>query len=170
MMDGVAFERWLGHLFEQLGYRVELTEHYDWGADLIIIKDNERIAAQAKRWDQPVGQDAVQAVVAALLPYKCSSGMVITNNIFTLRARHLAEMNHIQLWDRAALINAIDHLQNNSGPAGGPPQGATPAADARQSRCARCDVPVTDGVRDWCLRTRKYKGQVYCVPCQRANR
>lgn len=43
-MDGVQFEHYLGHLFKSQGFHTEVTRASgDYGADLVITKDNKRI-------------------------------------------------------------------------------------------------------------------------------
>ena len=55
-MSGVEFEEYLMRLFEKLGYRVTLTKRSnDYGADLIMKKDEKTIIVQAKRYHQKVG-------------------------------------------------------------------------------------------------------------------
>jgi len=50
------FEKWLKKLFEDYGYKVKETRKTaDYGADLIIEKDNIKIVVQAKRHKNKVG-------------------------------------------------------------------------------------------------------------------
>lgn len=110
-MDGVAFEKRLWLLFQSLGYKVETTPtRGDWGADLILTKDNLRTVVQAKRYSKPVGLSAVQEAVTARAKYNCAKALVVTNNTFTAQARELAFHNSTELWDRDRLIQELGRV------------------------------------------------------------
>ena len=80
-MSGEEFERYLKCHFEKLGFKVELTpKSHDYGADLIMRKDGERIVIQAKRYKESVGIKAVQEIIGALQYYKADKGYVVTNS------------------------------------------------------------------------------------------
>lgn len=104
-MRGNEFEELLKAHFEKQGYKVMLTPaSNDYGADLVLIKDNSKIVVQAKRYKDKVGNKAIQEVNGAIGYYKASAGMVITNSYFTSNAENLAKANNITLWDRRKLI------------------------------------------------------------------
>ena len=114
-MDGVVFERYLVSLFERMGYNVELTPpRGDYGADLIITKDNVRTAVQAKRYKHKIDGKAIQQVFTAQKIYRCTKAMVVTNSKYTAPARHLAKTNGVLLWDRDDLVKAILSTQPRS--------------------------------------------------------
>jgi restriction system protein len=107
-MDGKTFERYLATLFHGLGYHVEQTGHPgDFGADLVIRRDGQQIAVQAKRWTKNVGVKAVQEAVAAKAYYGADSAMVVTNRLFTPQARILGRANNVELWDRDRLVREM---------------------------------------------------------------
>lgn len=111
-MPGLGFERFVLAHFQKLGYKGELTSATnDYGADLILKKDDFKIVVQAKRWKDKVGIKAVQEIVGAINHYGASKGMVITNSYFTSNARALAKSNNIELWDRDKLINIMAENQ-----------------------------------------------------------
>ena len=90
-MTGTEFERFVGKLYSRLGYSVSLTQAgADQGADLILSMDGRKIAVQAKRWAAPVGNAAVQQVIAGKLFYGCSDGMIVTTSTFSRSAVVLA--------------------------------------------------------------------------------
>ncbi|WP_394795085.1 restriction endonuclease [Armatimonas sp.] len=104
-MDGKTFEERLALLFTGQGYTVELTPYRgDWGADLIIRRDQTKTVVQAKRYKQSVGVRAVQEAFAAKAKYKCSEAMVVTNSTFTKQAIELARANKVTLMDREQLV------------------------------------------------------------------
>jgi restriction system protein len=99
-LTGVEFETYLANLLRTGGFEVSGTPATgDQGADLIARKGSRTIAIQAKGYKQPVGNSAVQEVVAALRFYKADEGWVITNSVFTTSARELAHANKIRLID-----------------------------------------------------------------------
>jgi restriction system protein len=108
VMQGTDFEKYLGGLFEDMGYKVEFTPATgDYGADLILRKGGKCIAVQAKRYKSTVGVSSVQQVYSAKSYYKANDAWVVTNNTFTKNACSLAKNNGVKLVDRGQLINFI---------------------------------------------------------------
>lgn len=109
--NGYEFEKYLKTIFERMGYDVEVTnKSNDQGGDLIIEKDGERTVVQAKFYSNPVGNKAVQEVVAAKSYYKAEKGMIVTNSTFTNSAVALAEVNNIILIDGNELNRIRDAI------------------------------------------------------------
>jgi len=103
-MDGHEFEAFLVDFFIKLGYRVERRKKsHEQGLDLLLERHGERIACQVKRNRKPVGNKAIQEVIAAREYYRCQRALVITNSIFTLSAKRLAQRCNVELWDRDVL-------------------------------------------------------------------
>jgi|GEM_PF-696996 len=103
-MNGVEFEDYLSVLFTKMGYKVNNTPHTDQGADLLIKKNEKKVAVQAKRYSTPVGNAAVQEVVAAQRYYKADEAWVVTNfERFTVKAIALAKKSDVKLIDRDTL-------------------------------------------------------------------
>lgn len=104
-MTGLQFESFLLAHFEQLGYKGKTTKATnDYGADLLLKRDNETIVIQAKRWKGQIGIKAVQEVVGAVNYCK----VTISNNhsliCIVKGAKNLALAANIELWDRNKLI------------------------------------------------------------------
>ena len=109
--DGIRFENYLKYIFEKMGYCVEITKITgDQGADLILSKSGVRTAVQAKFYSTPVGNKAIQEVVASMKIYNASEAMVVTNNYYTSAAKELAKANGVTLWDKDNLENIILNL------------------------------------------------------------
>lgn len=107
-MDGIQFEKYLGALFTVKGYTVQYTPTtVDYGAGLLLRKENQTIAVQAKRYSSAVGVKAVQEVSGAKGYYRTNEAWVITNNTFTKNACNCAELLNVRLIDRNDLINLI---------------------------------------------------------------
>lgn len=155
-MDGTEFELALVELFEILGFDdVERIGGFDKGADIVLTKDGERTAVQAKRHKSSVGIDAVRQLVDGMRRYDCSRGLVVTNSFFTDQASECAEVWDIDLWDRSMLSRFLE--------------GDEPAVD--ETVCAECGRFVTAGVTAWCLsRPARYGGNVYCFEHQARSR
>ena len=97
-MDGIEFEKFLGQLFEKMGFMVSVTKASgDQGTDLIIRKKSEIISVQAKRYSSKVTNTAVQEVVGSLKFYNATKGMVVTTDDFTKSAQELAKSNNVEL-------------------------------------------------------------------------
>jgi restriction endonuclease Mrr len=76
-LSGVEFENYLAKLFTYHGYTVETTAiTSDYGADLILHKDQQRIAIQAKCYTGSVGVSAVQEALSGMAYYRCHSALV----------------------------------------------------------------------------------------------
>lgn len=117
IMDGIQFEKYLGHLFQAHGYKVQVTQASgDFGADLIIEKENRRIAIQAKRYSSNVGLKAVQEAVASKAHYYATEAWVITNSKFTEQAKLLAASNNVKLLSRKDLVDMILRINPGSAP------------------------------------------------------
>lgn len=108
---GYEFEEYLKTIFERMGYDVEVTQKSnDQGGDLVIEKDGERTVVQAKFYSSPVGNKAVQEVVAAKSFYGANKGMIVTNSTYTNSAVALAEVNDITLIDGEELNRIRDAI------------------------------------------------------------
>jgi restriction system protein len=178
-MDGTTFEVFLTTLFRRLGYGVEHTgRRGDYGADLVVTKNGQRIAVQAKRWTKAVGVKAVQEAVASKGIYKCSEALVVSNRAFTGQARTLAEANEVKLWDRDVLVAKLLAVGNDVTDATSVATNAATALPATAesdvaipntvSHCASCGVVVSEKVRDYCLaRPQRFGGRIYCFKHQR---
>lgn len=100
-MSGEEFEVYLESMFRQQGYHAErVGGSYDYGADLLLKRDGQTIAVQAKHYKGKVGNQAVQQVVAAKNYYKADRYIVVTNSYFTKAASELADANEVKLIDR----------------------------------------------------------------------
>jgi hypothetical protein len=108
-LQGIPFEIFLGDIFRQWGFKVETTKASgDQGVDLIISRNNMRIAIQAKGYSSAVGNSAVQEVYAGMKHYNCQKCVVITNSTFTSGARSLATSVGCLLLDEQSIVGLIN--------------------------------------------------------------
>lgn len=107
-------------LGELQGWKAEATRSsVGQGADVIATGPNrQRLAIQVKRYQQNVGNDAVQAVVASKALYKCSGAVVVTSGPgFTRSARELAQANAVKLWGPEDLLCLQQAAREKKAPA-----------------------------------------------------
>jgi hypothetical protein len=103
---GQSFEQFLKILFQNMGFSVEETPTtMDQGADLILTESSgRRIGVQAKRYNQDVGNTAVQEVLGGMAYWGCSTGIVVSASRFTKAAKDLAsKIPAVLLWDKPVL-------------------------------------------------------------------
>ena len=106
--SGAEFEQYLNYIFTRLGYESRMTKATgDQGADLILKKNGIVYVVQAKFYDRPVGNKAVQEAVAALPYYEGNRSVVVTNSTYTNSARNLAKKNHVLLVDGKQLEDLV---------------------------------------------------------------
>lgn len=111
VMNGLEFEKYLGVLFKSMGYKTEVTQASgDYGADLILKRNGQKIVIQAKRYSEKVGITAVQQVIGAKNFYRANESWVITNNYFTEPAKKLATKSDVRLIDRDELIQLSSQI------------------------------------------------------------
>jgi restriction system protein len=107
-LSGVEFEEFLAGLFRAQGYTAELTPSTgDYGADLILNKDGQRIAVQAKRYVGSVGVAAVQEALSGQAYYQCHAAWVISTGVFTVNALELAEKSGVKMIGRSDIGNLM---------------------------------------------------------------
>jgi len=111
-MTGFEFEDFLMDLFPSLGYRVEQRKRsHGQGLDFLLVRLGERTACQVKRYNKPVGNKAIQEVIAARDYYHCQRALVVTNSSFTNSAKQLAERCDVELWGRKELKEKIKKIR-----------------------------------------------------------
>jgi HJR/Mrr/RecB family endonuclease len=104
-MSGTEFELYVAQLLPSQGYKhIQLTEHYDFGCDILAEKEGVTWGIQVKRHSSPVKIAAVRQAVGALKHYDCDRAMVITNSSFSGPARELAMSNGCILIDGQQLM------------------------------------------------------------------
>jgi HJR/Mrr/RecB family endonuclease len=112
-LSGREFEYFLKWLFEEMSYAVELTKiTADSGVDLVVNKDNEKIAVQAKRYKRTmkISNNVILKTHGGKDIYGCSKSMVVATSYFTQQAIKDAKKLNIELWDRDALSAKIDGI------------------------------------------------------------
>ena len=107
--SGVDYENYIENILLGKGFKVHRTPITgDQGVDLIAVKDNIKYAIQCKYYSKPVGNKAVQEIIAGKDFYKCDIGIVVSNNSFTKSAVVLAQNSHILLSNENSIICDIE--------------------------------------------------------------
>lgn len=108
LMEGYEFEEYLRALFFYAGYDAKVTQKSkDFGADLILEKNDQVIVVQAKRYNKSVGAKSVQEIFSAKEHYKATDASVVTNSYFSPQAEQLAKELGVRLIDRDELIEMV---------------------------------------------------------------
>lgn len=105
--NGVEFEVFCAEELKKGGWQVTLTgASRDQGADIIAMRGRETIVVQCKLLNRPVGNYAVQEVVAARSYHNCDRSVVVSNQSFTSSAIELAATNDVLLchWSELARL------------------------------------------------------------------
>jgi len=108
-MAGFQFERYIARLFQEFDFSTTVTKKSgDFGCDVLLEKNGDRIAVQVKHSTDKVTLKAVQEIVASLKKYDARIGAVIANTKFTKSARQLGKINGVVMINRNALLRLID--------------------------------------------------------------
>ncbi len=109
-MEGHDFEFFCAELLEQQGFMdVEVTRGSgDFGVDILAEKDGVTYAVQCKRYNSPVGVEAVLRTYGGRAYYERMVGAVMTNQYFTAPAVEAAKKLQILLWDRGYIDEMLD--------------------------------------------------------------
>ncbi len=88
------FEDFIAQMFKDNGYKVKQTAYSsDYGADLILEKNKDRIAVQIKRYakSNKVGVKDINQIIGARDYYGCKDAFFITTSSFTDKGKNLAQ-------------------------------------------------------------------------------
>lgn len=89
-MEGTEFEAWIARVLRSHGFQTRNIRHRgDFGVDVIATcpTTGRRVAVQAKRYRNTVGNDAVQQAIAGGQFHDCDRSAVVTQSRFTKAAR-----------------------------------------------------------------------------------
>jgi len=109
--DPILFEKSVADNFTRLGWETRETKKTgDQGADVIAEKDDNKIIVQCKLYSRPIGNKAVQEVVAARNYYKGNLALVVSNSSYTKSAQQLAASNDVVLLHYSNLSEFLEKL------------------------------------------------------------
>ena len=111
-MSGLDYEEFCEKVLRESGWDVKTTSTTgDQGVDLIATIDDFRVCIQCKRYSKPVGNKAVQEVVAGMIYWKGTHSVVVSNAGFTDAAKKLADSTSVILIGEEELPNLISRVR-----------------------------------------------------------
>lgn len=109
-MSPEEFEHYCAAVLREMKWKARVTQHSgDQGVDIVADKRRMRIVIQCKKYSKPVGNRAVQEIVAAIAHEGAQRGVVVTTSDYTPAAEKLAASNQVLLLHYSDLRN-IDRL------------------------------------------------------------
>lgn len=97
-LDPTEFEHYCANIMRNNGWSVRLTQATgDQGIDLVAERQGIKAVVQCKRYSQPVGNGAVQEIIAGKQFEKADIAAVVTNNTYTASAKQLASATGVYL-------------------------------------------------------------------------
>lgn len=111
-MTPIDFEHYVASLFAKAGWKADVSKASgDQGADVIADRHGHRIVVQCKLYGSPVGNKAVQEIVAAKHHYQADLSFVVTNASFTPSARQLAKSTNVSLLHYSEVEAELNRLE-----------------------------------------------------------
>jgi restriction system protein len=109
-MTPEQYEHFCADLLREIRWTARVTQASgDQGVDIVAEKRGARIVVQCKKYSKPVGNRAVQEIVAAIAHEDAGRGVVVATNGYTRAARRLAASNRVLLLHHSQL-RRIDRL------------------------------------------------------------
>ena len=117
-LSGYDFEKEIATLYNKLGYTATVTPGSgDGGIDIILNKDNLRIAVQCKHHSRPVGPEPVRALQGVVAAQGYDSGVFVSLKGFTTSVPHEVRKSKIliellSLKDILKMVEAAESENN----------------------------------------------------------
>lgn len=111
------FEDFIAKVFQDKGYYVEQTNYSgDYGADLIITKENIKTAVQIKRYKKTnkVGVQDINQIIGAKSYYNCDRALILTTSSYSKQGENLAKETSVEYWNWENLLNLFKELYWNN--------------------------------------------------------
>jgi restriction system protein len=110
-IDGISFEHHCADMLRNSGWEARVTQSSaDQGIDIIASRGGMKGVFQCKKYSQPVGNSAVQEVIAGKVFERASFAVVVSNNSYTQSARQLANAAGVHLIHFSELPTLADKL------------------------------------------------------------
>jgi restriction system protein len=109
-MTPEEFEHYCAAVLQEVKWRARVAQASgDQGVDIVADKGGARIVVQCKKHSKPVGNKAVQEIVAAIAHEDAHRGVVVSTSSYTPAAERLAASNDVLLLHHSDL-RRIDKL------------------------------------------------------------
>ncbi|WP_339673859.1 restriction endonuclease [Dasania marina] len=106
-MTGIDYEHFCADILRKNGWKVDVSQaSNDQGVDIMAYKDDLAVAIQCKKYSKPVGNSAVQEIVAGKQFRGAHVAAVVTNNSYTPSAKKLANTTDVFLLHHNDLAQA----------------------------------------------------------------
>ena len=97
-LDGHEFEEAVASVYRNLGYKAEVSKQGgDGGIDIILTKENKRIAVQCKAHKKPVGPAVARDLFGTMNHYGYEEGILVSRNGFTVGVYEFVKDKPIKL-------------------------------------------------------------------------
>ena len=97
-LTALEYEQFCAAELRRFGWNVSSTQaSRDQGVDLVAGKLGRKVVIQCKKYSRPVGNKAVQEIVAGQKVHNADEAAVVTNASFTRPAEELASANGVKL-------------------------------------------------------------------------
>ena len=107
----IDFEHQCADLLNQTGWTARVTQASgDQGIDVIATYENVKAVFQVKKYSQPVGNSAVQEIIAGKAFEQAHVAAVVTNSTFTASAKKLANATGVFLLHYSELPDFAEEL------------------------------------------------------------
>lgn len=98
IMSPKDFEYFCSEILSQSGWHTTLTQSSgDQGVDIVAEREGIKIILQCKKYASPVGNKAVQEVIAGREYMSADGAVVVTNSTYTKSAKELARVSDVKL-------------------------------------------------------------------------
>lgn len=109
-MSPQEYEHYCAAVLRESQWAARVTQASgDQGVDIVAEKGGARIVVQCKKYSKPVGNRAVQEIVAAIAHEEAERGVVVATSGYTRAAKRLAASNRVLLLHHSQLPR-IDRL------------------------------------------------------------
>jgi len=110
-MDPHHYEQFCALLARKCGWNANTTSGSgDQGADILARKAGRTLVIQCKKYSKPVGNKAVQEVIAAREYTQADNAAVVSNSTYTKSAKALAHASQVHLWHHVDLLKLDKNL------------------------------------------------------------
>jgi restriction system protein len=96
-LSPLAYEEYCAVMLRDAGWQAQTTPLQDQGVDVIATLRGVKVAIQCKMYAHPVGNRAVQEIVAGRVHYGAHVAVVVSTASYTAAARELASSTQVLL-------------------------------------------------------------------------
>ena len=114
-LSGTEFERELGTLYRNLGYRVEITPSSgDQGIDLILRRNGKKTIVQCKRYKDPAGPAVARELYGSLIASGAHNAVLACTAGFTQGVKEFVQGKPIALVTASDLVKMGERIKDKT--------------------------------------------------------